>query len=61
VVGRHGDPESLALAATNPGTKIIQDTTDTARLVISPGFGVVCQTTLSPRKVAWLLAQLRMR
>ncbi|MCF7732495.1 MAG: hypothetical protein K9N23_12460 [Akkermansiaceae bacterium] len=61
VIGRHGDPETLALAATNPGTKIIQDTTDTARLLFSPAFGVVCQTTLSPRKVAWLLAQLRMR
>jgi 4-hydroxy-3-methylbut-2-enyl diphosphate reductase IspH len=61
VIGRHEDPESLALAGTAPGTRIIQDTTDTARLHFSPAFGVVCQTTLSPRRGSWLLQQLRMR
>jgi 4-hydroxy-3-methylbut-2-enyl diphosphate reductase IspH len=61
VIGRHGDPESLALASVTPGTRILQDTTDTARLAFAPAFGAVCQTTLSPRKVAWLVAQLRMR
>lgn len=61
VIGRHDDPETLALAASSPGTKVIEDTTDTARLHFAPAFGVVCQTTLSPRRVAWLLAQLRMR
>jgi 4-hydroxy-3-methylbut-2-enyl diphosphate reductase IspH len=61
VIGRHDDPESLALAAVSAGTRILQDTTDTARLTFAPAFGAVCQTTLSPRKVAWLVAQLRMR
>jgi 4-hydroxy-3-methylbut-2-enyl diphosphate reductase len=61
VIGRHDDPESLALAGMAAGTRIIQDTTDTARLHYSPAFGVVCQTTLSPRRVSWLLQQLRMR
>lgn len=61
VIGRHDDPESMALASVSPGTRILQDTTDTARLLFSPAFGAVCQTTLSPRKVAWLVAQLRMR
>ena len=60
VIGRHDDPESLALAGGG-GVKILEDTTDTARLVFSPAFGVVCQTTLSPRKVAWLVQQLRFR
>lgn len=61
VIGRHEDPESLALAGGGPGTKIIEDTTDIARLVFSPAFGVICQTTLSPRRVAWLVQQLRFR
>jgi 4-hydroxy-3-methylbut-2-enyl diphosphate reductase IspH len=61
VIGRHEDPESLALAGGSPGTKIIEDTTDTSRLLFSPTFGVVCQTTLSPKKVAWLVQQLRFR
>ena len=61
VIGRHDDPESLALAGGSSGTKIIEDTTDTSRLVFSPAFGVVCQTTLSPRRVAWLVEQLRFR
>jgi len=61
VIGRHEDPETLALAGTTHGTKIIEDTTDTARLQFAPAFGVVCQTTLSPRRVSWLVQQLRMR
>jgi len=61
VIGRHDDPESLALAGVTHGTKIIEDTTDTARLHFAPAFGAVCQTTLSPRRVSWLLQQLRMR
>jgi 4-hydroxy-3-methylbut-2-enyl diphosphate reductase IspH len=61
VIGRHEDPESLALAGGGTGTRIIEDTTDTARLAFSPAFGVVCQTTLSPRRVAWLVQQLRFR
>lgn len=61
VIGCHEDPESVALAGTTHGTKIIEDTTDTARLRFAPAFGVVCQTTLSPRRVSWLLQQLRMR
>ncbi|WAC20168.1 hypothetical protein OVA24_02090 [Luteolibacter sp. SL250] len=61
VIGRHADPESKGLAAGHPGTRILEDTTDTARLVFSPSFGVVCQTTLSPRKVSWLVQQLRHR
>ena len=61
VIGRHWDAESKALVAGNPGTRIIEDTTDTARLAFAPAFGVVCQTTLSPRRVAWLVQQLRHR
>ena len=61
VIGRHDDPEALALTGSNPGTRVIEDTTDTARLVFSPAFGVVCQTTISPRKVEWLVQQLRFR
>jgi 4-hydroxy-3-methylbut-2-enyl diphosphate reductase IspH len=61
VIGRHSDPESKALAAGNPGTRVLEDTTDTAQLVFSPAFGVVCQTTLSPRRVSWLVQQLRLR
>lgn len=61
VIGRHADPESKALAAGNPGTLILEDTTDTAQLVFSPAFGAVCQTTLSPRRVSWLVQQLRLR
>lgn len=61
VIGRHSDPESKALVDGNPGTRILEDTTDTARLVFSPAFGAVCQSTLSPRKVSWLVQQLRLR
>lgn len=61
VIGRHEDPESLALAGGGSGTKILEDTTDTARLVFSSAFGVVSQTTLSPKKVSWLVQQLRFR
>lgn len=61
VIGRHEDPESLAIARSSPGTRILQDTTDTARLVFSPAYGVVSQTTLSPRKTEWLVQQLRFR
>ena len=61
VIGRHADAESKALAEGNPGTRILEDTTDTARLAFAPAFGVVCQTTLSPRKVSWLVQQLRLR
>jgi 4-hydroxy-3-methylbut-2-enyl diphosphate reductase len=61
VIGRHSDPESKGLAGGHPGTRILEDTTDTARLVFAPSFGVVCQTILSPRKVSWLVQQLRHR
>ncbi|MEO7099131.1 MAG: hypothetical protein ABI162_07195 [Luteolibacter sp.] len=61
VIGRHDDPETRAMAGENSGTKIIEDTTDTARLVFSPAFGVVCQTNLSPKRVSWLVQQLRHR
>jgi 4-hydroxy-3-methylbut-2-enyl diphosphate reductase IspH len=61
VIGRHDDAESLAIAGGNSGTRILQDTTDTARLLFAPAFGVVCQTTLSPRRVSWLVQQLRLR
>lgn len=61
VIGRHEDPESQALAGGGSGAIIVQDTTDTARLRFAPTFGVVCQTTLSPRRVAWLVEQLRFR
>ncbi len=61
VIGRHDDAESLAIAGGNSSTRILQDTTDTARLLFAPAFGVVCQTTLSPRRVSWLVQQLRLR
>ena len=61
VIGRHDDAESLAIADGNSGTRILQDTTDTSRLVFAPAFGAVCQTTLSPRRVSWLVQQLRLR
>jgi 4-hydroxy-3-methylbut-2-enyl diphosphate reductase IspH len=61
VIGRHDDAESLAIAGACPGAAILEDTTDTARLRYSPAFGVVCQTTLSPRRIAWLVEQLRFR
>lgn len=60
VIGRHDDPESQVIAGGG-GSKIIEDTTDTARLAFSPAFGAVCQSTLSPRRVSWLAQQLRMR
>lgn len=61
VIGRHDDPETVAIASGCAGTLVIEDTTDTARLRFAPAFGAVCQTTLSPRKVAWLVQQLRFR
>lgn len=61
VIGHHEDPETLAIAGGNAGTRILQDTTDTSRLLFSPSFGAVCQTTLSPRRVSWLVQQLRLR
>lgn len=61
VIGRHEDPESLAISGGSSGARILEDTTDTSRLVFSPAFGAVCQTTLSPRRVSWLAQQLRLR
>lgn len=61
VIGRHDDPESHSISGGYCGTCILQDTTDTARLRFAPAFGVVCQTTLSPRRVSWLVQQLRLR
>ena len=61
VIGRHDDAESQAIAGGHSSTRILQDTTDTARLRFAPAFGVVCQTTLSPRRVSWLVQQLRLR
>jgi 4-hydroxy-3-methylbut-2-enyl diphosphate reductase IspH len=61
VIGRHEDPESQAISGGSSGARILEDTTDTARLVFSPAFGAVCQTTLSPRRVSWLAQQLRLR
>ena len=61
VIGRHEDAETLALSAGSPTTIVLETTTDTARLVFSPAFGVVCQTNLSNRRVAWLVQQLRHR
>jgi 4-hydroxy-3-methylbut-2-enyl diphosphate reductase IspH len=61
VIGRHDDPETVAIVGACPGAKVIEDTTDTARLAFAPSFGVVCQTTLSPGRVSWLVQQLRFR
>lgn len=61
VIGRHDDPESRALSGSVPGARILEETTDTARLEFAPAFGAVCQTTLSPRRVRWISEQLHMR
>lgn len=61
VIGRHDDPESLALASDYAGTLILEDTTDIARMKYAPAFGAVCQTTLSSRRVEWLSQQLKLR
>ncbi len=61
VIGRHEDCETMAITDGQQGATVIEDTTDTARLAFSPAFGAVCQTTLSPRKVGWLVQQLRQR
>lgn len=61
IIGRHDDAETLALASDYPGTIVLEDTTDIARMRYAPAFGAVCQTTLSPRRVAWLSQQLRLR
>ncbi len=61
VIGRHEDPETLAISGGNSATRIIEDTTDSSRLLFAPAFGAVCQTTLSPRRVSWLVQQLRLR
>jgi 4-hydroxy-3-methylbut-2-en-1-yl diphosphate reductase len=61
IIGRHDDAESQALAADYPGTIVLEDTTDIARMRYAPAFGAVCQTTLSPRRVTWLSQQLRLR
>jgi len=61
VIGRHDDGESKALAGGGSGARIIEETTDTARLAFAPAFGAVSQTTLSPQRVGWLVQQLRLR
>ena len=61
IIGRHDDPETRALASDYPGTIVLEDTTDIARMHYAPTFGAVCQTTLSPRRVRWLSQQLRLR
>lgn len=61
VIGGHEDFETRALLGHQPSAQVIEDTTDTARLAFSPFFGVVCQTNQSPRRVAWLVQQLRHR
>ncbi len=61
VIGHHENPETLAISGGNSATRILEDTTDTSRLLFSPAFGAVCQTTLSPRRVSWLVQQLRLR
>lgn len=42
VIGRHEDPETQAISGGNSSTRIIQDTTDTSRLLFAPIFGAVC-------------------
>ncbi len=61
VIGRHEDAETLAISGGNSATRIVEDTTDSSRLLFAPAFGAVCQTTLSPRRVSWLVQQLRLR
>lgn len=61
VIGHHEDPETLAISGASSSTRILEDTTDTSRLLFAPTFGAVCQTTLSPRRVSWLVQQLRLR
>ena len=61
VIGRHDDPETRAITGGGTAVAVLEDTTDTSRLVFAPAFGAVCQTTLSPRRVKWLAQQLRLR
>jgi 4-hydroxy-3-methylbut-2-en-1-yl diphosphate reductase len=61
VIGRHEDAETRSISDGQSAATVIEDTTDTARLAFSPVFGAVCQTTLSPRRVEWLVQQLRHR
>lgn len=61
VIGCHDESESVALCGAGLSTRIIENTTDTARLRYAPAFGVVCHTQISQRRVKWLLEQLRLR
>ena len=61
VIGRHDDPETRSISGGSAAVAVLEDTTDTSRLVFAPAFGAVCQTTLSPRRVKWLAQQLRLR
>lgn len=61
VIGRHDDPETRAITGGSAAVAVLEDTTDTSRLVFAPAFGAVCQTTLSPCRVKWLAQQLRLR
>ncbi len=60
VIGHHDDAETDAISGGRSAC-ILQDTTDTSRLRFAPMFGAVCQTNLSPRRVSWLVQQLRLR
>jgi 4-hydroxy-3-methylbut-2-enyl diphosphate reductase IspH len=60
VIGHHDDAETDAISGGG-GACVLEDTTDTSRLRFAPAFGAVCQTTLSPRRVSWLVQQLRLR
>lgn len=61
VIGRHSDPESKAICESQPNARVLEDTTDIARLYFAPRSAAVCQTTLAPRRIAWLSEQLRHR
>ncbi len=60
VIGHHDDAETEAISGGG-GACVLENTTDTSRLRFAPSFGAVCQTTLSPRRVSWLVQQLRLR
>ena len=61
VIGRHSDPESKVIRESQPNARVLEDTTDIARLYFAPRSAAVCQTTLAPRRISWLSEQLRHR
>ncbi len=62
VIGRHhDDPATATITDDGRAARILENTEDTARLTFAPHFGALCNPWISPRRVAWLADQLRLR